>query len=271
MFSRIHSKLGGAGLIVAVVALVAAVAGTAFAAAKLNGTQKGEVEKIAKKWAKKIPGPAGPAGAAGPKGDAGSAGAKGDTGSKGDAGAPGKSVVTGDLDPGEGGCIEGGITVEVEGSAIEKSICNGEEGEQGVKGDEGSPWVVGTAPSGVVMKGTWVLPPATAAAGGETFYTAISTSVPIHKTSSEGPLAVYPAGEPFCKGTAEDPTPPVIPGTTQTLPGGVCVYVASGPNIGPPNGTDSKLQESGGGAVVAFSSSGAGAVSGYGSWAMGTP
>jgi hypothetical protein len=159
MFSRIHSKLGTAGLIVAVIALVAALAGTAFAAAKLNGTQKKEVKKIAKQYAGK-PGAPGAPGLAGTKGDKGD---KGDAGSKGDAGTPGakgKSVVTGILDPGEGGCFEGGITVEVEGSGNELSVCNGEEGEPGVAGAEGSPWVAGTVPSGKVMKGTWVLPPA---------------------------------------------------------------------------------------------------------------
>ena len=270
MFSRIHSKLGTAGLIVAVIALVAALAGTAFAAAKLNGTQKKEVKKIAKQYAGK-PGAPGAPGLAGTKGDKGD---KGDAGSKGDAGTPGakgKSVVTGILDPGEGGCFEGGITVEVEGTGDELSVCNGEEGETGPQGPEGSPWVAGTAPSGVVMKGTWVLPPATAVAGEEEFFVPVSTSVPINQKSPENEsLAVFGEGPPFCGGTAANPKPPVFPGTEKVLPGAVCVYVAASTNIGLPQ-NESKLKESGGGVVVAFKSSGAGAVNGYGSWAMGTP
>ena len=234
MFSRIHNKLGTAGLIVAVVALVAALAGTAFAAAKLNGTQKGEVEKIAKKWAKKIPGPAGA------KGDTGPAGPKGDQGPKGDTGAPGAPGKDGEVGP------------------------EGPEGPEGEPGPEGSPWVVGTAPSGVVMKGTWVLPPATAAGAGEEFFAPISTSVPINQQSEGGePLAVFGEGPPFCSGTAADPEPPPVPGA-------VCVYAGDKVNVGIPQ-NESKLKESGGGVVVAFKSAGAGAVSAYGSWAMTTP
>ncbi len=262
MFSRIHNKLGGAGLVVAIVALVAAVAGTAFAAAKLNGTQKGEVEKIAKKWAKKIPGPAGA------KGDTGPAGTKGDQGAKGDTGASGpdgKSVVIGVLNPGEGGCFEGGVTVEVEGSGVEESICNGEEGPQG---PEGSPWVAGTAPSGAVMKGTYVLPPATAAAGGEEFLVPLSTSVPIAQSA---PLFVFAATPPVCNGTPADPKPPVNPGTGKPQPGAACIYEASKSNIGVVQSGSSKLNSSGGGAILVFKSTAAGTVSGYGSWSLVAP
>jgi len=89
MFRRIHDKLGTAGLIVAVVALIAALGGTALAAAGLNSKQKKEVKKIAKQFAGKpgATGPAGPKGDQGPKGDAGP---KGDPGAKGDQGVPGK-------------------------------------------------------------------------------------------------------------------------------------------------------------------------------------
>ena len=97
MFKRIHQKLGTAGFVIAIVALVAALGGTAFAAAKLNGTQKKEVEKIAKKYAGKpgangAPGPVGPAG---PKGDTGAAGANGSNGASGATGAKGTTGATG--------------------------------------------------------------------------------------------------------------------------------------------------------------------------------
>jgi hypothetical protein len=263
MFSRIHSRLGTAGLIVAVIALVAALAGTAFAAAKLNGTQKKEVEKIAKKWANKIPGPAGP------KGDAGPAGAKGDAGSKGDAGAPGatgKSVVTEELAPGPE-CPEGGITVEVEGSEVEEAVCSGEEGEPGVPGPPGEPWVAGTAPSKAILKGTWVIPPGNAAASGEEILVPISTSVPIAQTE----LFVFGDGSNFCVGTAANPDPPRIPDTGgQLAAGAVCVYVQESTNIGAVL-IAPKLRTSGGGALAVFNSAGAGTVSGYGSWAMAAP
>jgi hypothetical protein len=106
MFSRIHEKLGTAGFVLAVVALIVALAGTAFAAAGLNGKQKKEVKSIAKSFA----GKPGPAGAQGPKGDTGAQGPKGDTGPKGDKGergepgqpgTPGETGFTAELPSGE--------------------------------------------------------------------------------------------------------------------------------------------------------------------------
>jgi hypothetical protein len=82
----IHEKLGTAGFIISIIALVAALGGSAFAAkGALTHKQKKEVRKIAKKEAKreaqteakKYAGKPGPAGA------------KGDTGAKGDRGAKG--------------------------------------------------------------------------------------------------------------------------------------------------------------------------------------
>lgn len=120
MFSRIHDKLGTAGLVVAIVALVAALTGTALAAAGLSIKQKKEVTKIAKKYAGKR-GATGPAGAQGP---AGTSGAKGATGA---AGVAGKGVKTGE-EPEGGNCSAGGVWVEVEGSGSKEFVCNGENG-----------------------------------------------------------------------------------------------------------------------------------------------
>jgi hypothetical protein len=93
--SKLHQRLGTAGFIISIVALVAALGGGAYAASGgLSGKQKKEVEKIAKKYA----GKPGPAGAAGPKGDtgaAGAAGAKGDQGVPGAAGSPGAAGTAG--------------------------------------------------------------------------------------------------------------------------------------------------------------------------------
>jgi Collagen triple helix repeat (20 copies) len=88
MFKRIHQKLGTAGFIIAIVALVAAVGGTALAAGGLTKQQEKQVTKIAKKYAG-APGKNGAPGAAGPVGPAGPAGAKGDTGAQGPQGVPG--------------------------------------------------------------------------------------------------------------------------------------------------------------------------------------
>lgn len=102
MFSRIQSKLGTAGLVVAIVALVAALGGGAYAAQQgLNSKQKKEVKTISKQVAK--PGPEGKQGPAGP------AGAKGDTGAKGDNGSPGTNGTDGE----DGMCTAGNPACEL--------------------------------------------------------------------------------------------------------------------------------------------------------------
>jgi Collagen triple helix repeat (20 copies) len=120
MFSRIHEKLGTAGFVLAVVALIAALAGTAFAAAGLNGKQKKQVTAIAKKYA----GKPGPAGAPGPKGDTGAPGPKGDTGAPGPKGDPGE--------PGEPG---------PEGKTGFTEVLPSEKTETGA-------WAIGVTPDG---------------------------------------------------------------------------------------------------------------------------
>lgn len=88
MIRRIHNQLGAAGMAIAVVALVVALAGTAFAAKKVfTKAQEKQIVKIAKKYAGKD-GAQGPAGPQGPKGDAG---AKGDTGPAGEPGSDGQN------------------------------------------------------------------------------------------------------------------------------------------------------------------------------------
>jgi hypothetical protein len=108
---RLREPFGKAGLIVAIVALVAALVGGAYAAtssgkrhhkknnAGLNSKQKKQVKGIANSQAKKYansnpgaPGPQGPQGAVGPqgpKGDAGPAGRDGTNGTNGSDGEPG--------------------------------------------------------------------------------------------------------------------------------------------------------------------------------------
>src|SRR4051794_22629254 len=88
MFSKIHQKLGTAGFAIAIVALIVALGGAAYAAMPgLNSKQKKEVKKIAKQLV--APGPAGAVGPAGAKGDAGAMGSAGDSGPEGPPGPPG--------------------------------------------------------------------------------------------------------------------------------------------------------------------------------------
>jgi hypothetical protein len=95
MLQRIHRRLGTAGMVVAMIALIATLGGTALAASgALTGKQKKEVEKIAKKYAGK-PGATGATGAAGVNGSPGEKGANGAVGPAGPTGATGPAGPTG--------------------------------------------------------------------------------------------------------------------------------------------------------------------------------
>lgn len=133
MFSKLRHPIratresfGTAGLIIAVIALIAALGGTAIASGGLSGAEKKlikkETEKSAKKFAK-----------AGPQGAPGAPGAKGANGTDGKEGPAGKSV---EVLPGAAGCgAPGGSTVQVAGQpGTAQKVCNGEEG---------SPWTAG--------------------------------------------------------------------------------------------------------------------------------
>lgn len=91
-----QKRFGSAGLVIAVLALVAALCGAAFAAGGLTKPEEKRVKQLVKKYSK--PGPQGPAGTQGSQGPKGDQGAKGDPGSPGSPGQPGK-----DGEPGEAG------------------------------------------------------------------------------------------------------------------------------------------------------------------------
>jgi hypothetical protein len=269
MFSKLHDRLGTAGLVVAIVALVLALAGTAFAAAGLTGKQKQEVTKIAKKYAGEdgtpgangAPGPAGPIGPIGPAGPKGPEGPEGPDGPAGTPGTPGtngtngtngKNVQVGTATVGE--CPEGGATVQVAGeAATKKEVCNG---AKGAEGPQGSPWVAGEAPSGALLKGTWSIPYYEAAGSGEQVFTSISTGVPISRSGVKWKIVRDPSfdfGDPpfeepeiqelveaICPGTPTNPTVETNDSEFPVVGGALCVYVGSGSNLRPPFPTQTK-------------------------------
>jgi hypothetical protein len=226
MISKVHDRLGTAGFIIAVIALVAALGGGAYAASgALTKKQKKEVEKIAAAKAGK-PGPAGPQGPAGAAGAKGDAGAPGASGTAGTAGAAGKSVVIGSTAP---SCPEGGKTIEVEGSGAKQSICNGEEGGAG---QPGSPWTPDSQlPTGATETGTWGF------RGKFTSSTApiVAISFPVKLAAPLGPTAVHlinTNGKEFAinegDGSREELTAPAACSGTAAAPtaasGNLCVY-----------------------------------------------
>ena len=189
MLSSFRDRFGTAGMVIAVIALVAALGGTALAASgALTGKQKKEVEKIAKKFQG-----TGPAGAQGPAGPAGAKGDKGDSGNAGSAGASGKNAEAVSFSGSKGPiggitCTEGGL--EVTSASATTLVCNGKKGTAGksvtseelASGNEhcpeggsefeatsvtyacnGSPWTAGgVLPKGATETGTWAYGPLSA-------------------------------------------------------------------------------------------------------------
>ncbi|HWO16531.1 MAG TPA: hypothetical protein VNM89_07450 [Solirubrobacterales bacterium] len=248
MFNRIRDRFGTAGLIVSVVALVAALAGTAFAAAGLNSKQKSQVKAIAKQFAGKPgatgpAGPAGPAGANGKDGAAGTNGTNGTPGTNGTNGTNGKSV-TEDVTL---NCPAGGVAYTLDGNTTD--VCNGEDGEDGVDGVD-SPFASsgGTLPPNTTETGAWV---ATDFVGAGVAFETVSFPVPLSAPLDAGNVHTFKdanfgdfdgagAGTVGCTGSDANPTAPS---------GHFCLY-----GVDPPSRVDAivvdKPNISGGGAGV---------------------
>ncbi|MEX2448686.1 MAG: hypothetical protein WD404_08085 [Solirubrobacterales bacterium] len=201
MLSSLRRHFGTAGLLVAVVALVAALGGSAIAAnsgdgatasakkkkkrgqAGLNGKQKRQVIALAKRFAGN--GPMGPQGVPGLPGPAG---ANGEDGSNGQDGSDGEDGATGPTGP------------------------TGPTGEDGEDGETG---FTATLPEGESLKGTWETLP-WGSPGEEFGSVSISYGIPlasapeIHFVLGETPPA-------SCPGTVEEPA---------ALPGNLCIYKA---------------------------------------------
>jgi hypothetical protein len=88
MFSRIHEKLGTAGFVISIVALIAALTGGAYAAGALNPQIKKQITKESRKFSKKFSKQFAKEGPQGAKGDTGAQGAPGSNGAPGPAGSP---------------------------------------------------------------------------------------------------------------------------------------------------------------------------------------
>lgn len=140
MFSRLREHFGAAGLVVAVVALVVALTGTALAA-KYIITKSSQIKPSVLKELKGKQGPKGDTGAAG------ASGAKGDAGATGPAGNPGGSGATGAT--GSTGAGTTGATGPT-GKGTTGPTGAGATGPTGNIGD--------TLTSGKTETGTWTMP-----------------------------------------------------------------------------------------------------------------
>jgi len=231
----VREPFGTAGLIVACVALIAALSGSAIAASgALTGKQKKEVTKIAKKFAGKngAQGPAGPQGSIGtqgPKGNTGASGANGTDGTPGKDGTDGKAGTNGEsvnifeLEPGNGeGCEETGGAKFANGTGV-AFACNGEGGE----GGGGWPQ---TLPSGDTMTGAWELQGESGIVAAEIYGVVnIGYPLPLDEAPTEA-IAIFQPGSHTpeenakCPGSSDEPS--------AAAPGVLCLYAAySAPDV----------------------------------------
>jgi hypothetical protein len=202
----IREPFGKAGLTVAIIALVFAMVGGAYAAGKLTTKQKKEVEKIAKKYA-------GKPGSPGAAGTAGTNGTNGKDGTNGTSGAAGKGVVVETVNTGVATeCSKlGGTSFHPEGSASKSFACNGKEGK------EGNPWTeLGTLPEGATETGAW----GTQSAGAGSIYVPVSLPLPMAVESPK--LVVLKSDE----SNAE--CPGITAGVPSAEPGNICLYLSLG-------------------------------------------
>lgn len=170
MFSRVHNKLGTAGMVVAIVALVVALCGAAFAAGGLTKSQEKRVKQLVKQNSKPGPqGPTGPQGAQGPQGSPGASGTTGPTGPEGKQGLTG---------------------------AAGKNGTDGEDGMCSV----GKPECV--LPPRTTVTGTWAA--ASAGKGHESYF---SISYPLRVNPAPKPRYTKPGGAPTaeCPGSYSQP------------------------------------------------------------------
>jgi hypothetical protein len=241
MFQRVRKHLTPA-TVLALVALVFAVTGGAFAASGSGGSSPvkasastgrtasfvAAVAATKKKKPTSLRGPAGPrgaTGATGPAGPAGAAGAKGENGGSGGTGPQGPQGPEGK---------EG------------KEGAKGKEGKDGPTGPTGAPWTPNNVlPEKATETGAWALSPEaeTGAESGEAAMVAISFPIPLAAPlgdggckQSEPPCQAHLINEAgkevdgeeaahskFCTGSAAKPT---------AEPGNLCVYVTREEKVG---------------------------------------
>lgn len=281
MFMQVRERLGGAGLVVAIIALVVALGGGAYAASATQSAKKSSAG-LTKKQEKQVialikaNAKSAPSGAAGPQGAAGTPGAKGDKGPQGEKGIQGEKGTDGtngtNGTPGTNGKSAkvtpvapaapecqglGGTLVEVEPEPAAE-VCNGKEG---------SPWTAGgKLPVGSTETGTWSLN-----ATEEDTEVVAPISFPIRLISELGPGTVHFQGESefatTCKGEVRFP---------KADSGNLCVYYRECPgfvcgeleNATFEFFTDPSGTEGGGVSGVLMHFGVTGSAHGFGSWAV---
>ncbi len=222
----ITEPYGKAGLTVAILALVLATTGAAFAAVGLNSKQKKEVTKIAKKYAGK-PGATGPAG---PAGTNGTNGTNGTPGAPGSPGANGKTVLHGTTAPSAGTGTEGDFYINTTTQEIYGPKTASWGSGTSLKGTTG---FTETLPEGKTLMGNWSL--IASVQGAEAHVgTGVSFGIPLETAPT--PHYLRTSGlEPILTGGVEtEVVQPACPGNfaePEAEPGNLCVYGAHEENL----------------------------------------
>lgn len=226
MFHRVRERLGTAGLVVAILALIVALSGGAFAAtqsAKKKSTKymtKAQVIALIKANAT-----SGPTGATGAPGAPGAKGDVGAPGGPGTAGSNGKNVKLTPIPPLVAKCSErGGVTAEVEGeAATAKDVCNGATGAPGAPGQ---PWAPeNELPAGATETGAWAFNGTEDDAAGMVSPISFTVQLPEELFAEEVHYQTDSDFADSCPGIASEPT---------ADPGQLCVYFNSFFGIGEP-------------------------------------
>jgi Collagen triple helix repeat (20 copies) len=243
----LREPFGTAGLMVAIVALVFALAGGAYAANNLGATAS-KAGKQGKQGKPGKTGPSGPAGATGPSGPVGPAGPAGATGAAGKEGA---------------------------------------EGKQGIQGKQGVPGTTGftkTLPSGETETGVWVYGEETIAVGSvrEAVHLPISFPIPLATPLAEGHAFLFPPGT---EGTARATECPGSYKEPKAAKGYFCAYTrfntaggldpGAGAVFNPESSSGGVLGEENAagrvGAVLALNETAEAEAQGVGDWAVTAP
>jgi hypothetical protein len=218
---RLKEPFGKAGLAVAVIALVFAMFGGAYAASNSSGGGKATASAKAKK------GPRGPKGTTGTQGPAGAPGAAGKDGTNGTNGGPGTngtSATTESFTGSAHGCTNGNGGVVVKSASPEVAVCNGKNGTNGTTG------FTKTLPEKETETGIWTR--AETSASSETVRIPISFPIPLTTAPTPVYVDVNEASAPGCPGRGEEGTEGLV-GTPEADPGKLCVYAGQSEFVEP--------------------------------------
>lgn len=217
MLSSLRRHAGSAGLVLAIVALIAALAGGAYAKKQAPKRKGGGVvitklNQISKKVRKQLTGKVGPAGAQGPAGANGKDGANGRDGANGKNGANGAA--------GEKGAT--GAT--------------GPQGPPGPKGDPGEPGEPGLLHPGETLQpeasetGTWAVRINADPGAGASFDVPLSFTIPLETSLPNSAAHLILANGKELNQAFEEVTSTACTGTVDAPvaePGNLCLYAGT--------------------------------------------